>query len=155
MERKLERCIRLRLVSLCTCVCTRVCVCLWVGVSDQSVSVATKINQQNIDQPLKIVNVVFVFNTSLGAFARWKAPSIPRRWRRRGNVKMPRRRRLLRWSQLSLPGELLLLLFSAFVFRLYVFCWPRDDSFRWDFWTVFFWCAGGPSESEWGEAEAR
>lgn len=26
MERKLERCIRLRLVSLCTCVCTRVCV---------------------------------------------------------------------------------------------------------------------------------
>lgn len=137
MERKLERCIRLRLVSLCTCVCTRVCVCLWVGVSDLSVSVATKINQQNIDQPLKIVNVVFVFNTSLGAFARWKAPSIPRcgRRRRRGNVKMPRR--LLRWSQLSLSGELLLLLFSAFVFGLYVFCWPRGDSFRWDFWTVF------------------
>lgn len=144
MERKLERCIRLRLVSLCTCVCTRVCVCLWVGVSDLSVSVATKINQQNIDQPLKIVNVVFVFNTSLGAFARWKAPSIPRcgrRRRRRGNVKMPRRRRrLLRWSQLSLPGELLLLLFSAFVFGLYVFCWPRGDSFRWDIWTVFFVC---------------
>lgn len=89
MERKLERCIRLRFVSLCTCVCTRVC--LWVYVSDLSVSVATKEYQQNIDQPLKIINVVFVFNTSLGAFARWKAPSIPRcgrRWRRRReNVK--------------------------------------------------------------------
>lgn len=37
MERKLERCIRLRLVSLCTCVCTRVCVCVFMSRCERSV----------------------------------------------------------------------------------------------------------------------
>lgn len=88
MERKLERCIRLRFVSLCTCVCTRV----FMSMCERSVCFGgNEKNQQNIDQPLKIINIVFVFNTSLGAFARWKAPSIPRcgrrRRRRRENVK--------------------------------------------------------------------
>lgn len=86
MERKLERCIRLRIVSLCTCVCTRV----FMSMCERSVCFGgNEKNQQNIDQPLKIINVVFVFNTSLGAFARWKAPSIPRCGRRlrRENVK--------------------------------------------------------------------
>lgn len=89
MERKLERCIRLRFVSLCTCVCTRECVYEYVWAICLF-RWQRKEYQQNIDQPLKIINVVFVFNTSLGAFARWKAPSIPRcgrrRWRRE-NVK--------------------------------------------------------------------
>lgn len=86
MERKLERCIRLRFVSLCTCVCTRV----YMSMCERSVCFGgNEKNQQNIDQPLKIINIVFVFNTSLEAFARWKAPSIPRcgRRRRRENVK--------------------------------------------------------------------
>lgn len=73
MERKLERCIRLRFVSLCTCVCTCMSMC---GNDLPSFDQ----NKTSIDRRKK-KNKIFLFavvNTSLGAFARWKAPSIPR-----------------------------------------------------------------------------
>lgn len=116
MERKLERCIRLRFVSLCTCVCVRVCMIM----CERSVCFSgNEKNQKNIDQLLKIKDVCLSFNTSLGAFARWKAPSIPRctttTTTKREHRRMPRRHDgYCDGRSFPLPRELLLLLFSAF-----------------------------------------
>lgn len=137
MERKLERCIRLRFVSLCTCVCTSVYDYVW----------AICLFQWQWKEPikhrlLKIKDVCLSFNTSLGAFARWKAPSIPRctttTTTKREHRRMPRRHDGYcdGRSFHTAKGA-----FTAFVlcfFWVYVFCWPRGDiNFRWDFWFPF------------------
>lgn len=88
-------------------------------------------NQKNIDQLLKIKDVCLSFNTSLGAFARWKAPSIPRctttTTTKREHRRMPRRHDGYcdGRSFHTAKGA-----FTAFVlcfFWVYVFCWPRGD----------------------------
>lgn len=98
MERKLERCIRLRFVSLCTCVCTCMSMCgNDLPSFDQS--------KTSIDRRKKkyfcLLLLILLWKLSLGGKL---LPFLGgRRWRWGRRRRMPCRRRLLRWWEL-LPG---------------------------------------------------
>lgn len=97
MERKLERCIRLRFVSLCTCVCTCMSMC---GNDLPSFDQ----NKTSIDRRNKktkyfcLLLLILLWELSLGGKL---LPFLGgRRWRRGRHRRMPCRRRLLRWWEL-------------------------------------------------------
>lgn len=143
MERKLERCIRLS--YLCVLMCVRV-LKMRVFVCERCVcfSGATIKHQSTVKN-----NRSWLVYTSLGAFARWKAPSIPR-WTTTKNATTA--------FVAAMSFHWRAFCFCFFCTRLWpymwvcMFCWPCGElNFRWDFKLVFVFAGGKFSEPDEGK----